>query len=80
MEPLSISKRCMVQPEASHLHGNQPRRDQFARLGCDFDQIHQGQIAAEEFVTGNSFVVGEKVSAAVKNDPFTINFDGLHVM
>src|SRR5260370_32860325 len=70
----------MFQPKATHPHRNQPRRHQIATSRTQFDQVHQGQIAAEFIVTADSFVVGEKIAAAIENEAILEYLDRLHVM
>src|SRR5438477_6871826 len=45
-----------------------------------FDQVDQGQIAAELFTAADSLVVGEKISSAIQDEATLENFDRFHVM
>src|SRR6058998_3699090 len=49
-------------------------------MRIDIDQIHQRQVAAETFIAADSFVVGEEVSAAIKNEAAFEDLDSLHMM
>ena len=51
-----------------------------ATLRIEFDQIHQGQIAAELFITADPLIVGEEISAAIENKTPFEDLDRLHVM
>jgi len=46
----------------------------------EIDQVHQPEIAAERFVAADSFVVGEKISAAIEDEPAFEDFDRLYVV
>jgi len=59
----------MVQPESSHLQGNQPDRDEVTVPRVHFDEVHHSQVASEFLVSSDSLIVVQKVPASVENQP-----------
>src|SRR5947199_432868 len=62
------------------MHRNQSRGHKLSALRIQIDQIHQGEIATELFITADSFVIREKIPAAIKNQATFENLDRFHVM
>src|SRR5438034_7783872 len=62
------------------MHRNQSRGHKLSALRIQIDQIHQSEIATELFITADSFVIREKIPAAIQNQSTFENFDCFHVM
>jgi hypothetical protein len=60
-EPMGIRSRNTVQPESSGLHWDQADFYELASIGIDSNQVHQGEIAPEFFVSTDTLIVRDEV-------------------
>jgi len=78
--PFDISSRC---PREPHLFDGQ--WDDFdsadTSISCrDVYEIHQGEIVAVLFEAADAFIVVQEVTATVKDQPVSVDFERLRVM
>ena len=73
---MRIRMRNAVQSESSRLHWDQADFHELASVGIHFDQVHQGEIAPEFFVSSNTLIVRDEVAATVQDQTISIDFDG----
>ena len=77
---MGIRSRNTVQPESSGLHWDQADFHELASIGIHFNQIDQGKIASEFFVSTDTLIVRDEVAATVQDQTLSIDFDSFHVM
>ena len=79
-KPDGFIPRCsthleVFDPGRSHL-----KLDEFPRRWVDACKVHKSQIASEIVVASDAFVIIQKVTASVKNEPVSVDLNPLDVV
>src|SRR6266568_9009489 len=79
-EPLRTRHGGAGNSELSYLGRHEPQGGEPAVSGVHAHEIHQSQIAAKLLVAADSFIVVDKVAAAIDDRFSPVDFDSLHVV
>ena len=78
--PIIILLGSADELKTSNLKRDRFERDDIFGYGIDVSQVHQGEIAPIGFMASNTFIVVQKIAAAVENKAAPMDVDALGVM